>query len=261
MKFHIISFFLLFIIVFFLFCQVKPMKEAFEEDDKSIEIVVARYNEDLKWLHDEPFNQFDVIIYNKGDNEDFEKTDKVKKIVQLPNMGRDSYVYFHHIINNYDHLANVTIFFPGSINLERKYDTAKEVVYNVKEKNDTIVSCQKFKNNEFLENFRMERYLSSHPNNSEHNTDETMELAEIYPYGNWVRSTFKNGEKNNCISWCILSGLSKKHIQRKPISYYKQFYDQVSNHQNPEVGHYIERAWDAIFYPLSDSNKIPSMHG
>jgi hypothetical protein len=48
----------------------------------NIEIVVSRYNEDLNWLLEYPFNEFEYIVYNKGDNEDFEKTN-VKQIINL----------------------------------------------------------------------------------------------------------------------------------------------------------------------------------
>ena len=41
---------------------------------KNIDIVISRYNEDLKWTLEEPFNEFQYIVYNKGDNEEFEKT-------------------------------------------------------------------------------------------------------------------------------------------------------------------------------------------
>jgi hypothetical protein len=47
-------------------------------------IVVSRYKENLDWL---PQLTDNYIVYNKGDNLDFEKTN-VKKIIDLPNVGR-----------------------------------------------------------------------------------------------------------------------------------------------------------------------------
>ena len=32
----------------------------------NIEIVVSRYNENLSWLNEYPFNQFEYIVYNAG---------------------------------------------------------------------------------------------------------------------------------------------------------------------------------------------------
>ncbi len=38
-----------------------------------ITCIIARYNEDLKWTLEFPFNQFNYIVYNKGVNMLFEK--------------------------------------------------------------------------------------------------------------------------------------------------------------------------------------------
>jgi len=69
------------------------------------ELVVARYKENPdKWLS---INQPDlkVTIYNKGDQDD--------RFVSLPNVGREAGTWLHHIISNYDNLADLTIFAQG----------------------------------------------------------------------------------------------------------------------------------------------------
>ncbi len=67
-----------------------------------IELVVARYNEDLSWLKKINKN-IKITIYNKGDPINF-------KNIKLPNVGRESHTYLTHILNNYDNLADITIF-------------------------------------------------------------------------------------------------------------------------------------------------------
>ena len=52
--------------------------------ERPVKIIVARYNEDLSWMEEPPFNKFRYIVYNKGINDDFEKCN-VDKIIQLPN--------------------------------------------------------------------------------------------------------------------------------------------------------------------------------
>ena len=51
----------------------------------NVEIVVSRYNEDLSWLNEYPFNQFEYVVYNKGDNDNFEKNNVVE-IVNIENI-------------------------------------------------------------------------------------------------------------------------------------------------------------------------------
>ena len=70
------------------------------------EIVIARYNEDLSWLKKLP-KTIKITVYNKGlDNLDIPS-------IRLPNIGRESHTYLYHIIQNYDNLAEQTIFCQG----------------------------------------------------------------------------------------------------------------------------------------------------
>ena len=98
---------------------------------KYTQIVIARYNETLTWLLEFPFNQFTYIVYNKGENQDFEKKN-VSKIIDLPNVGRCDHTYLYHIVTNYNNLAPITVFFPGSINsMIDKKDKAIKILKNI----------------------------------------------------------------------------------------------------------------------------------
>jgi hypothetical protein len=70
------------------------------------EIVVARYNEDISWLKDLP-KDIKITVYNKGQN------DIPMPYINLPNKGRESHTYLYHIVNNYNNLAEMTIFCQG----------------------------------------------------------------------------------------------------------------------------------------------------
>ena len=72
------------------------------------EIVVARYNENLDWLKEiKKSKDLKITVYNKG------KDDIDVPFITLPNIGRESHTYLYHIINNYDNLADQTIFCQG----------------------------------------------------------------------------------------------------------------------------------------------------
>ena len=51
--------------------------------------------------------------------------------------------------------------------------------------------------------------------------------------------------------------VSRNDIRQHPKKYYQNFLDELSKSPNPEVGHYVERSWCAIFYPLNDVIFIP----
>jgi hypothetical protein len=95
------------------------------------EIVVARYNENLDWLKKiKKSKDIKITVYNKG------LPDIDIPFIQLPNSGRESGTYLYHIINNYDKLADQTIFCQGDpifhapdlIELINKYRTKFEPV-------------------------------------------------------------------------------------------------------------------------------------
>ena len=50
--------------------------------------------------------------------------------------------------------------------------------------------------------------------------------------------------------------MDKKDIIQHSIERYQLLLNTVNNHSNPEAGHYIERSWGAIFYPLIHTNKV-----
>lgn len=69
-----------------------------------MDIVVARYNEDLSWTEGLTHNLF---IYNKGDEHPLQTH-------RLSNEGRESQTYLTHIIDNYDNIGEYTAFLQGN---------------------------------------------------------------------------------------------------------------------------------------------------
>lgn len=80
--------------------------------EPQIDIVVARYKENLEWINDIDID-INVIIYNKGtaiSESDFSRS---VTILHVSNIGRESETYLRHIIKNYDTLADYTMFLQG----------------------------------------------------------------------------------------------------------------------------------------------------
>lgn len=70
----------------------------------STSIIVARYNERIEWT-----KQFtNVFIYNKGS----ELHDA--SYIPLKNVGREGHTYYKYICDNYENLADYTIFLQGN---------------------------------------------------------------------------------------------------------------------------------------------------
>ena len=226
-------------------------------NNSHIEIVVSRFNEDLSWLNEEPFSNYPVICYNKGVN-DVVNINNLKKVFRIPNLGRESHTYLYHIINNYDNLADITIFLPGSTDTTQynKKKRATMLLNEVSQHNDTVFIGAKHNDvKKELYNFSKNSYVSTSSENKNLNPETNLELASIRPFGKWYESRFPN-ITTQYIPYSGIIAVSRQDIKQHPKSYYQDLIKELSNSSNPEVGHYFERSWVAIFHPSHNARFI-----
>ncbi|MDA0578415.1 MAG: DUF3431 domain-containing protein [Verrucomicrobia bacterium] len=69
-----------------------------------LELVVARYREDLAWLRRVP-PAIRVTVYDKGGD--------LPDALPLPNVGHEAHTYLQHVVSRYDSLAPLTVFCQG----------------------------------------------------------------------------------------------------------------------------------------------------
>ena len=224
----------------------------------SVEIVVSRYNEDLSWINEYPFNQFEYIVYNKGDNDHFEKNN-VKQIIQLENIGRCDHTYLYHIIQNYENLSNIVVFFTGSLKNNRlKKNTAITILQNIMNshyKNAYFAGVYHKNLKQHYKNFTLDYYSCSDPENYQKNSENVLQKCRLRPYGLWYTYFFGDTISH----WSTLGGIfsiDKRDIIQHPVTRYQHLIETVNKHSNPEAGHYIERSWGTIFFPLKYTQKI-----
>jgi hypothetical protein len=223
----------------------------------NVEIVVARYNESLSWLNEYPFNQFEYIVYNKGDNENFVKTN-VKKIINLPNIGRCDHTYLYHIVANYENLSNIVVFFPGSVNMPHKLTKAHRILNNIIASNyEKAFFSGSFHNsikNSFSDFFG-NNYTCQYPENALKNNESRLYKCRIRPYSNWYNYFFGD-TPGHWVSFYGVFSIDKRDIIQHPVDRYENLKNIVRVHSNPEAGHYIERSWGVIFYPMVYTLKL-----
>jgi len=219
---------------------------------KKFEIVIARYNEDISWSEVLKNNR---TIYNKGG--------KLEGIncVQLSNVGRESHTYLWHIVNNYEILADITLFSQGSINenaftlkwLKKEPDWKRTLIM------DTILSCRLLRKKiliampfvvhgvngldkdnrikfwgKWLDELKTEKMR-----NAKHDLKTWMDQ--------FVFSTHKFNIRDIIWSPHALIYVHKDLIHSNPKEYYEKLLSFVDDHINPMEGHYFERSWFHIF--------------
>jgi hypothetical protein len=225
--------------------------------DKNIEIVISRFNEDLSWILEEPFNKFKYVVYNKGENDDFEKIN-VKKIINLANLGKNDHTYLYHIIENYYYLPDIVVFFPGSINIDYKKRKAITILNKIIESNyKKAYFLGHYQNNvcESFRNFQLDNWQTTDSRNLLKCEETQLKKCRLRPYSVWYKYFFGKIKARWSTWWGIFS-IDKRDILKQPITKYQHLILTVNDHFNPEAGHYIERSWGAIFYPLLYTIKV-----
>jgi len=216
-----------------------------------IDIVISRYNEDLNWTLEYPFNKFQYIVYNKGDSDDFVKNN-VKKIIKLDNLGKNDHTYLYHIIENYNNLSNIIVFFPGSLNIEYKKNKAIKILNRIIESDyKKAYFLGHYQNNvrDSFKNFQLDYWQTSDSTNLLKCQESQLKKCRLRPYYLWYNYFFGKIKARWSTWWGIFS-IDKRDILNHPITRYQHLILTVNDHFNPEAGHYIERSWGVIFYPL-----------
>jgi hypothetical protein len=227
----------------------------FAQKINNIDIVIARYNEDLIWTLEHPFNQYKYIVYNKGYNENFEKKN-IKKIIKLPNIGKCDHTYLNHIITNYYNLSEIIVFFPGSLDLKYKKKIAVKLLMEIDERQKPVfISLNQNNIKKIHYNFKLNNYKTKHIKNRSENPETILFKSNIRPFGLWFDNTFGNIEIN-CLMYYGIFSIHRDDVIQHNVSRYETLIKDLSFHSNPEVGHYIERSWCAIFHPMKNTHII-----
>jgi len=242
--------FLLFFIIILILIIITTINIK-KDPKKSIDIIISRYNEDLKWTLLKPFNKFNYIVYNKGTDDNFEKS-KAKKIINLDNIGREGHTYLYHIINNYNELADINVFLPGSLELKYKLIKAKNILYRIIKYNKAFLRLTyiPYVNKTFYE--YKHNYYESSSNFNKNKSKNKLKLSYHRPFGNWYKYHFGNKDFHYLSNLGILS-IDKKDILTHSIKYYEAFLNELKDDSNPEDGFFLEISMYPLFSPLNNT--------
>lgn len=231
-----------------------------------IDLVIARYNEDLNWLNDYADKKFNKIyVYNKGN------TDVVcplKPVVgdviykKLPNVGRCDHSYIHHIIENYNNLGDSTLFIKGSVicptrGMQREPEKFKETLNKVFETGKSVFVGKKYPPDiaEIMGNFKMDVYTAHCKVNVNATTEHALHPANPPMFGDWYRKRFPHligDSKEDRVCLAGIFAVSRDDIHNRKKTDYEPFLDELAEHSNPSAGHFMERSWLALFYRVPD---------
>ena len=214
----------------------------FENIQKKIQIVVSRYNENLTWLI--PFKQIS-IVYNKGDNSPILNN---FYNIRLPNYGRESQTYLYHIVNNYDNLAEKTIFFQGRIDDHKITEIENYFSYNDFSGHINVLIMNSLK-----------KKIDHYGKWKDEYNNGNMKISKYTPF-DWLKNIIgievDDSLEHSNVVWGANFAVSKNLILKKPKIFYQNILRFLDYHINPEEGHFLERTWYLIFHNNFINKKI-----
>ena len=194
-------------------------------NSRSIEIVVAKYQEDALWLSElSPLVK--QTVYNKFDK---------KGSNPLPNLGREAHTYLHHITANYDNLSDLTIFAQGGSTVDIPYLTS---ILNTIANNLTRILKK--------ENI----YIDLCPNIQAFHVDDSWESLDkkhttLGAFFNYVFGITPEDKEYLCRAHASFV-VHKNNILRHPKEFYLKILESVSYSSAPCEAHFLERLWKTI---------------
>ena len=217
-------------------------------------VIITRYNEKVDWIN-YIIDQVDqVIIYNKGPNDDmFKEYNPPAKVVikRLPNIGRIDHTLAYHILENWDNLPDTLINLPGSILMCLKkghYLNAMRKRFDiVKERYKGFYSPRFYKVNPNTFNYTIDNYQAEGYCNRNNNPFIKSEYTDFRTWKEAIIDT-------RPIRYIGMRGMfivSKENIQFINKEVYQNLLTSLSVGDNIENGHFAERIWAHLFRQYS----------
>ncbi len=252
-----VNLFLVFLLICIVLYYVRR-KEGFQSGP-TMDLVIARYEEDISWIKELGLERFSkIIIYNKG--ADSELNIPNSEVRRLENYGRESHTYLSHVIENYDSLADITVFLPGSAwyRGDKKERVHRIMSYLDQNKTSIIIGYKDDPHMIMTTNeFSIDNWTVTNEENRKKNPESRLTLSADRPLGKWFEKRF-SGEALDCVSFTGILAATREDIHKRSKEFYNSLLEE-HKHTNPEVVHYTERLWKNIFSIskdrcMSDSN-------
>lgn len=208
----------------------KESESASTNHKPSVDIVVARFDENIEWLKD--LSKYNVLIYDKHPTKPV-----ATACERLPNVGREGHTYLHHILKNYERLADITVFLQGCI-LDHMTGNRHPAGF-VEELISEAIS----------RGYSSPRWALPADPNFRHTSYFGKQLVPTNEtFGQWFRKFicpefprdrimfYKNG----------LFAVHKSVILSQTPAHYSKIKNQLLD-EDGEAGHFLERSWFYIF--------------
>ena len=214
------------------------------------QIVISNHTDKfIEWIdivYEYGYTKDNIIIYDRTEK-DASRIQKYGKIVKSPNVGSNIYDIGRHIYENYDNLANYTIFLKCNL-LQRTYTNEKRLRYALKSK--WVVPIDTYPQKDFypmsvsVNDFISVEYINSVLQNTHTcRLEETKNYPNIKNFKEFISDLFTMDTFPEHISFCPAAN----YVVPKDVilKYSKKFYNKMmyytDYHPDPVESHWFER--------------------
>jgi hypothetical protein len=194
-----------------------------------LDIVVARYTEDVSWIDDLKAVHPRVWLYNKGGDL------PGRPCMSIDNIGREAHTYLYHIITRWDDLADRTIFCQAGTADHAPAFVDDVLLYGI---NPKVEPFKPFGRNVRNQGVRLVRDdLNGQPHNG------TVLPIESYceRFGIELDSRFVYFAPGACFA------VTRKAIKSPPRSFYESLINDITSLPGRSQPWILERIWSNIF--------------
>ena len=204
-------------------------------------MVIARYNEDVRWSDGYP-----RIIYNKGEKIIGLPDDDQ---VMLPNVGREAHTYLTYIIENYYKLPEYVMFCQGRVD---DHIGAGGIDAYINPDYDFVVGRLWYGREWDISTGRI-----NHHGIWQEMLQQGKLMEASLSYVDWFEKVLNAPLKDGTLySPGAIFFVSSRLICKRHVGFYKKLRGYLEDHPNPEETHYMERSWFYIFVRNGKDVKI-----
>eukprot|EP00930_Biecheleria_cincta_P062050 TRINITY_DN47562_c0_g1_i1.p1 TRINITY_DN47562_c0_g1~~TRINITY_DN47562_c0_g1_i1.p1 ORF type:complete len:548 (-),score=83.08 TRINITY_DN47562_c0_g1_i1:32-1675(-) len=229
-------------------------------NQSSLEVVISAFNENLSFIEPllAPVPDAKLRLYCSG-NQSLDR-----RCEEVPDRGGENYVYLQHIINNYDQLANVTVFSVASIMRNHNNQLLCRKLSYVLEKVRpamrakftgfcTLANTFPGEFNNFNPHFNIKEYESQKWGRIK------LCRPSVEPLGSWYKHFVDMDLQRPVCSGVLFNDIfavSAERIRRWPKETYQRLLDELARcgTLRSVADHFMERSWKAML----DDYEFPS---
>jgi len=229
--------------------KLKQQDQILKLKSSIISIVIARYNEDIRWINS--LNGVNIFLYNKGED-DIKRDEDINYLYsKISNIGRESHTYIYHLVDQYDNIKNnpngVTFFTQAN---PRDHINMNLINLYIKEA---------------FENGFSESLAKVHLNINPWSIPNPNFTVKDWPRGSgrlvqpniynenfqeWFERVMEKPFPMKDFRWIVggIFAVRNDNILKRDKQYYEKLLEEFRDFINPEIGHFWERSWFYFFF-------------